>query len=323
MKGFPFDSQKVQVQEDGSISFDRAIDSVIYRKLFSVYFTNGIFYNIPDCLAVKSGTGMQLTLKKGFTNVNGILGYEETDTTVNIETASSQDRIDRIVVRADDNVDVRAIEVKVIKGTPSSSPQAPALTRNETVWELCLAEVKVKANTTSITQADITDTRLLTDLCGIVTVLDGVDTTGLYDQYQDALNQFLETVASALDETLAGNLQNQITALDVKTTPIINQVTIQPSQWQSGVYTYSNSLIQDDSVVNWFRIDYDTSKKSMFEAIDNAQIESGGKSVGVSKIVCRGNVPTVAITVNVMITNPSQAGTLSVQSTPMIESVRL
>ena len=45
-----------------------------------------------------------------------------------------------------------------------------------------------------------------------------MDTTGLFDQYQAALDEWLETVAATLDETLAGNLQNQITALATRLT---------------------------------------------------------------------------------------------------------
>ena len=51
-----------------------------------------------------------------------------------------------------------------------------------------------------------------------------MDTTGLFDQYQTALNEWLDTVTAALDNTLAGNLQNQITALGTRLTAEENKV---------------------------------------------------------------------------------------------------
>ena len=73
---------------------------------------------------------------------------------------------------------------------------------------------------TSIAQSAITDQRLNSELCGVVVaaIPSSVDTTGLFDQYQTALNEWLDTVAAALDNTLAGNLQNQITALGTRLT---------------------------------------------------------------------------------------------------------
>ena len=78
----------------------------------------------------------------------------------------------------------------------------------------------MKKGATGISQSAITDQRLNSALCGFVAaaIPSSVDTTGLFDQYQASLNEWLETVAAALDGTLAGNLQNQITALGTRLT---------------------------------------------------------------------------------------------------------
>ena len=83
-----------------------------------------------------------------------------------------------------------------------------------------MADIYVKKGATGIAQSAITDQRLNSALCGFVVaaIPSSVDTTGLFDQYQTALNEWLDTVAAALDDTLAGNLQNQITVLGTRLT---------------------------------------------------------------------------------------------------------
>ena len=57
----------------------------------------------------------------------------------------------------------------------------------------------------------IEDTRLKTDLCGIVAnAVQVLDTDTYYQQLQAKLDEVIDIVDQALDETLAGNLQNQI-----------------------------------------------------------------------------------------------------------------
>ena len=54
--------------------------------------------------------------------------------------------------------------------------------RNSSVYELCLAEVLVEGGSTEIKQSNITDTRLLNDVCGMCSSLAEIDTQTLYTQ---------------------------------------------------------------------------------------------------------------------------------------------
>ena len=154
-----------------------------------------------------------------------------------IQASGSQDRIDRIVLRLDLSVDVRAIDLYVLKGVEASAPIAPGLTRNNTIYEIALADILVSKNSTSISQPRITDTRLNTELCGIVTgLITQVDTTTLYSQVQADLASFqsveqasfkawLESIQDLLDEDVAGNLINLInTKIDQSSINQINGV---------------------------------------------------------------------------------------------------
>lgn len=193
MKSFPFTS-------DGG---DRKVYTKDFRALFSKYFTNGVF---NGGFAVTPATGMKVNVSAGACNINGVFAYNDDNNEMPIETVSSETYFN-IVLRLDDNKATRNIEIYVVKGT--STP--PELTRNETVYELCIARIKVGANNQSITLSMIEDTRLNTDLCGIVAnAVETLDTDTYYNQLQGKLDEVIDIVDQALDETLAGNLQNQI-----------------------------------------------------------------------------------------------------------------
>ena len=195
---------------------DRKVYTKDFRQLFSKYFTNGVF---NGGFAVTPATGMKVNISPGWCNINGVFGYSEENVEKQIETVSSETYFN-IVLRLDDNKANRNIEIYVVKGT--SAP--PELTRNETVYELCIARIKVGASDQSITLSMIEDTRLKTDLCGIVAnAVQVLDTNTYYNQFQGALDEFLDTVDQALDGTLAGNLQNQINER-IKITDIVDNL---------------------------------------------------------------------------------------------------
>lgn len=203
MISFPFDNTSQEVQ-------DRNIDSDIFAEYLKRLTggKNGIFAEVGTKMQVTATGGMTVKVKPGDGFVEGRIFINENETELSISSAESLDRIDTIVVRLSKSN--RETTLEVVKGTASSAPSAPALTRESGVYELGLANILVKKNTANITQAEVTDTRTNEQRCGIAPVLGQIDTQGLYDQYQSSLDQFLETVAQAIDGTLAGNLQNQI-----------------------------------------------------------------------------------------------------------------
>lgn len=266
MISFPFTSQ------DG----DRKIKAVEFRAIFRKYFTNGVFMNPSTEFQIVEVGGMKVTAKAGYANINGVIAYEETDTELTIETAESKDRIDRIVLRLNDNTEARNVSLLVIKGTASDSPTAPELTRNESVYDLGLATIYVNGSTTNITQSKITDTRLDTTVCGVVSgTVKEADTETLYAQIQSDLAEFktneqaefiewFNSIKDKLGEDLAGNLQLQIDDInDTKTSltdannnPIVTAPMIPPMNllingdfqfWQRG----ENFTIEGDEAFHY------------------------------------------------------------------------
>lgn len=181
LTAFPMDSQVTEIGDDGLPVYDRAFDSTDLREVYKTYFSNGYFADVGTSMHVIAASGMTATVEAGKVNIQGTLGFMTEDATVSFAAAGTSDRIDTVVARLDLSVDKRCIELDVLKGTEGSTA-APTLTRDSTVWELGLANVKIPASSSSVIAANITDTRLDTDRCGVVEPFAKLDTASLFDQ---------------------------------------------------------------------------------------------------------------------------------------------
>ena len=111
------------------------------------------------------------------------------------------DRIDRVIVEWKTTNYVDLPEIKVLKGTASSTPEAPALTNNSTVRQISLAKITIPAGSTKITASMITDERLDPAVCGLVTDGLTVDTTTMQAQF----SAFLAKIQNDLANIEAGS----------------------------------------------------------------------------------------------------------------------
>ena len=111
------------------------------------------------------------------------------------------DRIDRVIVEWKTTNYVDLPEIKVLKGTASSTPEAPALTNNSTVRQISLAKITIPAGSTKITASMITDERLDPAVCGLVTDELTVDTTTMQAQF----SAFLAKIQNDLANIEAGS----------------------------------------------------------------------------------------------------------------------
>ena len=109
---------------------------------------------------------------------------EQPTTVVLTEADPVRSRIDRIVRRYD--AAAKKTRLQVLDGTPdSAAPAAPAISRTELVYDLCLAEIRRPAGSTSVTAADITDTRADETVCGVMRDgVHGIPTGTLVQQWK-------------------------------------------------------------------------------------------------------------------------------------------
>ena len=249
MLGWPFDST---VTEDGNGNpvYSRAYSADALAKFIATLLSNGAFCaQNATCLKVLAGTGMNVSVQPGKCNINGRLGNEETTRTISFQASdSSLDRIDTVVCRLNLGIAALNVDLYVVEGTAASTPAAPSLTRNASIFELGLANVFVPHGSTSITQERITDTRLDSARCGaVVVLLDEVDLTGFFTQFQAALDGYqteFETWFALIQDTLdgytAGNLLNLINKHKAKNAVI----TLAVADWTltGGVYLQTESV---------------------------------------------------------------------------------
>lgn len=163
--------------------------------------TSGVFSSAEDFPVTAAG-GLTVTVGagRGWVHPNRFTGYSitkrESDTLTMPLADPSLPRIDRIIMRYD--AGARAASLQVLQGTASSTPTAPAISRTELIYDLCLAEITRPAGSTSITTGQITDTRLDEALCGIVRdSVTGIPTDELLAAARERINALEEKATSS------------------------------------------------------------------------------------------------------------------------------
>ena len=201
IKAFPMDSRVTEMGEDGLPVYDRQFGSSDLREVMKTYFGDGYFAEEGTSMNVKASSGLDVTVQAGKVNMQGTLGYMDEDATVRLSNADkTYTRIDSIVARLDLSIDKRSIELYAKSGSASSSPSRPSLERTETIWELGLADVTLKAGVTEVTDADITDTRLDADRCGVAEPFAKLDTASLLEQVTAIVTQAQADVKADTDK---------------------------------------------------------------------------------------------------------------------------
>lgn len=114
------------------------------------------------------------------------------------------DRIDRVVLRFDKALNSSSL--KLLTGTPASTPVAPAISRTELVYDLALYDIRVPAASISISSANIKSNLLDESLCGIMR--DGV-TQIPTAQLQEQVRQLMVILQDQADG-LIGQLREEI-----------------------------------------------------------------------------------------------------------------
>lgn len=177
-----------------SVNGDRRYKVVELVAYLRPFFSDGVFPNPSTGLQVMetSEKDMFVTVKVGDAWINGRMYRNLDDKRIRLDPSdSATTRIDRIVVGC--NYKDRVITSYVKKGTPASSASAPELTRNDTLYEISLAEITIAPGAVGITQSAIKDTRLDQSKCGIVTgLVDTVDTQTLYNQLETWRQEFMQ-----------------------------------------------------------------------------------------------------------------------------------
>lgn len=221
-----------------SLNGDRKYKASDFAEYFSTFIGNGVFPNPSSNLLVTSNGDMTINLSPGFAWINGYM-YNNTDNlTLTVKHSDSAlNRIDSVVIRCD--FVNREIKAYVKEGMFATAPVPPSLNRGVDAYELSIAEILIESGAISIQQSKITDTRLNSEVCGIVAqTVETIDTTELYRKLQGYIeergkdveswigkatetweidfNTWFNSIKDVLNEDIAGNLANRILELENK-----------------------------------------------------------------------------------------------------------
>lgn len=151
-----------------SIDGDRTYNADAFNEFFSgILSETGVYKKSGNGLKVTVGSGMNVFVTTGKARIkNQWITVKSSETVTLTGSDLTNNRYDAIVLRLD--LSGRNITLTKIDGTPAAAPSKPSLVRNENTYDICLAYVYVPAASSSVTEANIEDTREDTDLCGFV-----------------------------------------------------------------------------------------------------------------------------------------------------------
>lgn len=142
-----------------------------FAQYFGKVLSTGLLHidNVPGLQVKAGGTDLRTYVEPGGAIMEGY-AYENTDNVYLTHSLPevSLDRIDRVVLRLDKKNANRYIKVFIREGVPATVPVPPTLQRDNLVWELSLAQVRLRANTSAISPADVFDERLDRTVAGLV-----------------------------------------------------------------------------------------------------------------------------------------------------------
>lgn len=261
---FPFDSVEVDGEPDREYLADE------FAEYFRTFISSGTFMDIPTNLQVVANGDMTVTLKPGRMYIDGYRYKNTDDILIQISPADGvMNRIDRI--SATWSAEDRDIHYTLRQGTPAYKPLPPECRRDAEYKDYVVADIYVKAGVISVRQADITDRRLDSEVCGLAIPFYDIDTSSLYDQLNDFYTDFVDKSNTSYAEfmnaaeiwftTLKQEKTTQISKIisdfsdmkDSTTAEFSDWLTGNTNNWEEEFFTWFNNLkeqLTDNVAIN-------------------------------------------------------------------------
>lgn len=226
-----------------SLNGDRRYNAEQMSALFDTIINDGVFANVGTAFAVTAAGKMKVNIGIGRAWFNSTWLYNDAVASLTVNTSEVLlDRYDAVVLEINHTESVRAGDIKMVKGTPSSEPQFPTMTNETEVHQYPLAYIYVKAGVTEITQADITNKVGTSDCPFITGILQVQNIDNIVAQWMSEWDQLVDTkesefddwfarIKSILDDDIATQLINRLVKLEDGTTPagdanLLNGLTV-------------------------------------------------------------------------------------------------
>lgn len=165
-------------KKDARGNDDRLYTAEDIRRPYDVVFTDGIKPDadgtLADFLKVTATGGLNISVAAGYAKLGGAWFENESAFFITLDSGTTAIRYDCVIIRNDDSDDVREPLI-YIKSLPAV-PTVADLIRNDKIYEVCVAYIRVPALATSISASDITDTRDEGRLCNAMSGVGAVVT---------------------------------------------------------------------------------------------------------------------------------------------------
>ena len=242
-----------------SLNHDRRYDAVQMSSIFDGIIKDGIFESIGTAMMVVANEGMTVNVGAGRAWFNSTWTLNDADLPLTLDDGELVlDRIDAIVLEVDATESVRQNTIKVVKGTPASTPTKPELINTSTVHQYALAYITVRQGATSITQANIENAVGTEQTPFITGILETMSIDGLVEQWMVQWQEKLiadeasfvawkESLREILDDATASRLADMIT--EVRNSFIICTVECN-QELQGRVITGTSGAHTATAVVN-------------------------------------------------------------------------
>lgn len=173
-------------------TYDRTYNADQMSTYFEGLVSDGVYESVGDAMQVVASSGMQVQVKSGRMLIGSRWLKNDAAYPITISSAHvTLNRYTAIVVRLD--LSARTISIVAKDGNNATDPTKPTMTNSQTMKEMCLAYIYVGRGVTSISQANIEDTRPDNNVCGWVTgIVQQVDTSKLFLQWQTAYEEFYQ-----------------------------------------------------------------------------------------------------------------------------------
>lgn len=199
-------------------TYDREYDAEQFAEYFANFISDGVYANPANQLKVvfddSPSKPFVVIVRKGKAYIDGYW-YELTeDMEITIPANTKPYAIKDVVCCTLDKTE-RKVSIVLKEDVTSDYPA-----NNNIQHDLVLSTILIQPNASKLNAEDITDKRPDKTYCGFVTgMVDQIDTTELFKQYDDAFQNWFNEMKDQLSTDAAGNLQTQIGLLsNLKTT---------------------------------------------------------------------------------------------------------
>lgn len=246
---------------------DRTYNAQEFTDYFKALVTTGVMQGVHNELRVTTmGSNMQTVVDTGIAFIEG--RYYENDSVLALTHDTEvlgMNRIDRVVIRLDLSPENRHVKAFIKKGSPSENPIPPVLTRDETTYEISLAQVFIEGGQTYIDSMSITDERGDDYYCpwagsNILPNFDDADLENLVEKVNNAVltdsrTEIWVDATSGNDANGDGSQSNPYASLDKalesikKYHPETVTIKVHPGTYETPSSTSTNGHIAKELVI--------------------------------------------------------------------------